>query len=98
GTPEVCTLYHWRRSFFPDTVDHIAAGCRAGSLGCVEDKSEFARQLAEHLAPFRERRAELASKRGMAEDVLAAGRAKLKPIAEETLGAVRDAMRLPVTE
>jgi tryptophanyl-tRNA synthetase len=98
GNPEICNVYHWWRSFFPDEVPRVDATCRDGSLGCVDDKIDFSTRLSERLAPFRERRAELASKPGMAEDVLAAGRAKLRPIAEQTLEAVRDAMRLPVTE
>jgi tryptophanyl-tRNA synthetase len=98
GTPEICNVYHWWRSFFPEEGERIAAGCRSGALGCVEDKTDIAAKLVDKLAPFRDRRAELASKPGMAEDVLAAGRAKLRPIAEQTLAAVRDAMHLPTTE
>jgi hypothetical protein len=66
-------------------------------LGCVEDKTDFAGRLAEHLAGFRERRAELDEKHGMAEEVLAAGRAKMRPIVEETIAGVREALRLPIT-
>jgi tryptophanyl-tRNA synthetase len=98
GNPEICNVYHWWRSFFPEETKRVATGCRAGTLGCVDDKTDFSARLSETLAPFRERRAELSSKRGMAEEVLAAGRAKLRPIAEQTLEAVREAMRLPVTQ
>ncbi len=97
GNPEICTVYHWWRSFFPSDAPRVDSDCRAGTLGCVEDKVEFARRLAEHLAGFRERRAELGAKAGMAEEVLAAGRAKMRPIVEETIAGVREALRLPST-
>jgi tryptophanyl-tRNA synthetase len=75
----------------------VDRSCRDGSLGCVEDKAELARRLADHLAGFRERRAELDAKTGMAEEVLAAGRAKMRPIVEQTIERVREAMCLPPT-
>lgn len=98
GTPEVCNVYHWWRSFFPDEAERVAPSCRDGSLGCVDDKADFSRRLATRLAPFRERRAELGSKPGMAEEVLSAGRAKVGPMAEQTMEAVREAMKLPHTK
>jgi len=66
GDPEICTVYHWWKSFFPDEAPRVAAGCRSGALGCVEDKTDFASRLGDRLAAFRERRAELGSKPGMA--------------------------------
>lgn len=97
GDPEVCTVYEWWRQFFPDQAPSVAERCRAGRLGCVEDKNALAEALAERLEPFRERRADLERKPGIVEEVLAAGRAKIRPIVGETIEAVRDAMRLPAT-
>jgi tryptophanyl-tRNA synthetase len=97
GNPDVCNVYGWWRLFFPDAGDEVAAGCRSGELGCVQDKSDFAHRLSERLAPFRERRAELSSKPGMADEVLSAGRARVRPIARSTIEAVRDAMGLSHT-
>jgi tryptophanyl-tRNA synthetase len=97
GNPEVCNVYHWWNAFFPSEGPRVAATCRDGSLGCVEDKDDFAARLADELAGFRERRAELGAKPGMADEVLAAGRARVRPIAQETIEAVRDAMKLPHT-
>lgn len=95
GNPEICNVYHWWKMFFPDEAERVAGGCRAGTLGCVDDKNDFAARLAERLAPFRERRAELAAKPGLADDVLSAGRAKIRPIAQRTIEEVREAMHLP---
>lgn len=98
GDPEVCNVFHWWKLFFPDEVPRVDRTCRTGELGCADDKRDFADRLSERLATFRERRAELAAKPGMAEEVLSAGRAKIRPIATETMARVRDAMGLPHTE
>jgi tryptophanyl-tRNA synthetase len=98
GDPEICNVYHWWNMFFPSEAGRVGPVCRSGELGCVEDKAEFARRLSEHLAEFRERRAELSSKAGMAEEVLAAGRAKIRSLVEETMDLVRSAMKLPATK
>jgi tryptophanyl-tRNA synthetase len=98
GNPEICTVYHWWSSFFSDDAPRVDRGCRAGALGCVEDKTDLGSRLADRLAAFRERRAELSGKAGMAEEVLSAGRAKVRPLAAATISTVRDAMKLPHTE
>jgi tryptophanyl-tRNA synthetase len=98
GNPEVCTVFHWWKSFFPDEAPRVDEACRGGSLGCVEDKTALAARLADRLAAFRERRAELAAKPGMAEEVLSAGRAKVRPLAAATISIVREVMKLPHTE
>ena len=45
-------------------------------------------------APFRERRDELDRTPGLASEVLAAGLEKVRPVARETIAAVRAAMNL----
>lgn len=97
GNPEVCNIYHWWKLFFPDKAPPVNIACRAGELGCVDDKTDFSNHLTERLAEFRERRAELGKKPGMADEVLSAGRAKVKPLAAETMARVRDAVGLPQT-
>jgi len=98
GNPDICTVYHWWQQFAPDEAPSVAEACRAGHLGCVEDKDALARAIATRLEPFRERRADLAAKAGIAEDVLSAGRAKIRPIVGDVIEAVRDAMKLPASK
>ncbi len=97
GDPEVCTVFHWWKMFFPEEAGRVDHACRDGALGCVEDKEDLAVRLADRLAGFRERRADLGAKAGMAEEVLAAGRARMRPRAQATMEAVREAMGLPHT-
>ena len=75
-------------------VDRIDRTCRTGELGCVDCKTILADHLVETFAPFRARRAELAATPGVVRDVLAAGAERVRPIAQETIATVREAMHL----
>jgi tryptophanyl-tRNA synthetase len=61
----------------------------------VQCKQLFARNLADHFAPFRERRAELASEPDHVWDILADGARRASAIATEVLGEVKQAVGLP---
>jgi tryptophanyl-tRNA synthetase len=93
GRPEICPVFALHRKFSLDVVDRIEATCRTGELGCVECKGILADHLVERFAAFRDRREELAAKPGVVEEVLAAGRDRVLPVARDTLGAVREATR-----
>lgn len=94
GRPEICPVFALHRKFSPDEVDRIDATCRTGQLGCVDCKGILADNLVAAFAPFRERRAELAATAGIVRDVLAAGAARARPVAQATMTAVREAMHL----
>jgi tryptophanyl-tRNA synthetase len=93
GRPEICPIFALHRRFSPAEEERIAATCRTGELGCVECKGILADHLIEELAPFRERRAELERDPGYVDDVLKSGAERVRPVAAETLAAVRAAMR-----
>ena len=94
GRPEICPIFALHRKFSPNDVDRIEMTCRTGELGCVDCKTILADHLVETFAPFRARRSELAATPGLVRDVLAAGADRVRPIARETIAAVRDAMHL----
>ena len=98
GRPEICPIFALHRRFSPDDVERIEATCRTGELGCVECKGILAEHLIEELGPFRERRAELEKVDGLVEDVLATGAARVRPVARETMEAVRTAMHFRMSE
>ncbi|HEV8564676.1 MAG TPA: tryptophan--tRNA ligase [Actinomycetota bacterium] len=93
GRPEICPIVALHRKFSPDIVDWTEEHCRTGELGCVECKGNLADRLIEHFRPYRERRAELEREPHLAEEVLAAGLEKTRPVARETMATVRAAMR-----
>jgi tryptophanyl-tRNA synthetase len=93
GRPEICPIFALHRTFSPEQLGEIEAGCRSGELGCVDCKTILADHLIEHFRPYRERRAELATHEGLVERVLAEGAEKVRPVARATLDRVREAMR-----
>jgi len=93
GRPEICPVFALHRRFSPGDVDRIQATCRSGELGCVDCKALLADHLDAEFGPYRERRAELEARPGLVAEVLSAGAAKARPVAQATLAAVRAAMR-----
>ncbi len=94
GRPEICPIFALHRRFSPDILEWTEVSCRSGELGCVDCKTNLADRVVGSFGPFRERREELEHHAGLAEEILAAGAAKVRPIVEETMKAVRDAMHL----
>lgn len=92
GRPEICPVFAMHGRFSLDILDWTAEHCRSGELGCVDCKANLADRLVEELTPFRERREELAAEPGLVERVLAEGAARVRPVVEETMQAVREAM------
>ena len=69
--------------------------CINAKRGCVECKQQLADGINRALAPFRQRRQELAGRTGYVEGVLADGAARARAIARETLAEAREKMGLP---
>ncbi|HEM61355.1 MAG TPA: tryptophan--tRNA ligase [Chloroflexi bacterium] len=95
GRPEVCNVFTFHGFFSPEQVDEIETQCRTAQIGCVECKRTLARNLADRLAPFRERRAELARDPDLVWQVLADGAARATVIARETIAEVKERIGLP---
>lgn len=100
GNPDVCPLHQVHRLI--GGTDEIAtwdACCRDAGCGCVDHKRALADQLVAYLAPFHERRAELAARPGFAAEVLSAGAQRARAVATETVGVARELIGLdPSTE
>jgi len=78
-----------------EEVAMVNTECRRAGIGCVDCKTLLARNLNAHLAPFRERRAELSRDPNYAMDVLREGAKRARVIAERTMAEVREAVGLP---
>jgi tryptophanyl-tRNA synthetase len=94
GRPEVCLIYRYHEKFNAAATGDIAAGCRSGALGCVECKTRIATQIADQLAPFRERRAALVARPETVREILADGEQRGRARAQATMADVRTSMRL----
>jgi len=94
GHPEICPVFYLQRIVNGGNADSIAHRCRAGELGCVEDKADMARHLNAFLAPLRERRRALEARPEAVDEIIAQGTKKARAIARETLAEVKAAMGL----
>jgi tryptophanyl-tRNA synthetase len=93
GTPEICNLYHLHRYFStPEIVVEVADRCRGAKWGCLDCKRVLAESMAAHFAPIRERARELEARPGRIDEILAAGAARARGIARDTLRQARELM------
>jgi tryptophanyl-tRNA synthetase len=72
----------------------IRQGCTSSTLGCVDCKRFFMENLVKFLEPLRSRRAVLEANPSLVQDVLHAGNAKARVLAEATMTEVRRRMGL----
>jgi len=95
GHPDVCNIYSLHHFYTPKRLEDIATQCRGAQIGCVECKELLAEGINKALVPFRERRAEIARRKGYIDEVLADGARRAHAIAKETIKEVREKMGLP---
>lgn len=95
GEPDRCVAFTLHSLYVPEEKRaEIVTACRSAQIGCVDCKKILAKCVVETLAPFREKRAELAAKPGMVEEILATGNARASNEAAATMKEVRDALQL----
>jgi tryptophanyl-tRNA synthetase len=95
GVPEDCPAYiSFHRTYCtPEELRWQEEGCRTAGIGCLECKKVTIKHVLAELAPVRERRERLLA--ADARRVLAAGNARARQVAVETMAAVREAVALP---
>lgn len=93
GNPDVCNLfpYHVLLSSLEQQAQ-IRAGCTTATMGCVECKKIFLKNLENFLAPIQERRRALSNDDVRA--ILHEGNAKAEQFASQTMRPVREKMGL----
>jgi tryptophanyl-tRNA synthetase len=96
GNPDVCNVFSMHKIFSSrEEIEMVNVECRRAGIGCVECKALFAKNLNAHLAPFRAKRAEFASKPGLVTEILNDGAKRAREIAKKTMEEVRSAVQLP---
>jgi tryptophanyl-tRNA synthetase len=100
GDPDICPLHQVHRLIAPAVeIAEWDRCCRVADCGCVAHKKKLAEDLTAYLAPFQQRRHELAAIPGFASEVLAAGAAKAKPVTSGVVATCRELIGLdPRTE
>jgi tryptophanyl-tRNA synthetase len=95
GNPEICPVYDLHKLYSDqETLMWSAAGCRSAGIGCLDCKGRLFPTIIASLAPIREKRLWFEAHPGEIEDVLEAGSAKARAFARETMGLVRERMKI----
>jgi tryptophanyl-tRNA synthetase len=95
GEPDRCVAFTLHRLYVPeDERSNIIKACRGAEIGCVECKKILAYHVVSELAPFRERRRELAAEPELVSQVLAEGNRRASEEAAKTMQEVRKAIKL----
>ncbi len=96
GTVEGNPVFVYHDAFNPDKaeVDDLKTRYRAGKVGDVEVKTKLARALNTYLDPIRERRAAMLADPVGLRDIVVEGSKRARAVAKETLGRVREAMKI----
>jgi tryptophanyl-tRNA synthetase len=94
GRPDICLVYMYHQKFNPAGVADVRSGCMSGALGCVECKGRIAGAIAEHLKPFREKRAHFEVHPEEVRQILEDGETRARTRAQATMAEVRRVMNL----
>ncbi len=96
GNPDICNVFTMHKIFSPQAdVDMVNVECRRAGIGCVQCKTLYAKNLNQHLEPFRARRAEIASRPDAVMEILNDGAKRARVIARQTMEEVKAAVQLP---
>jgi tryptophanyl-tRNA synthetase len=90
GNPDVCNVFALHGRFSPPQVGSwVREGCTGATIGCVECKRSLADNMAEGLAPIRDRARELKARPDFVRDVLRDGAGQARVMAAATMAVVR---------
>jgi len=95
GDPDKCPVGDLHKIFSSsETMAKVYEGCRTAGIGCIECKGWAADSLWQVLEPMQERRQKYEANPKLAWDILEAGSAKARKVAEATMVEARDAANL----
>ena len=93
GDPDKCPVGDLHKVFSTaETLANVYEGCRSAGIGCIQCKGWAADALVEVLAPIQQRRASFTEEQ--VKQILKDGSDRAEDRAEQTMVAVRSAMRL----
>jgi len=94
GRPEICLVFTFHKKFNSDETGSIEQDCCSGVLGCVDCKNNLAAKIAQYLEPVREKRSYYEANLNEVTDIISTGDAQARREAQETMGVVREAMKI----
>src|SRR5205807_2587847 len=94
GNPDDCPVGSLHKIFSdPQTMQNVQTGCTTAGIGCIECKGWAADSIVKMIAPMQERRQKFERNPKLAWDILEAGSARARKMAETTMHDVREAMK-----
>lgn len=95
GNPDICPVFEFHKIYSDSTViDQVNRECRTAQIGCIDCKKFVADRVVAQLSPIWDARASLEANPSRIEDVAKAGRERASRIASQTLGEVKEAMKI----
>lgn len=94
GNPNICMVAYYHNLFSEKNVKTICEECKDGKRGCVACKKELIHNIAEHLAPIRDRRRYYEKRPEEVKEILMEGTSKARKEATITMEKVKEAMKL----
>ncbi len=95
GNPDDCNVYSIHKTVSSEAdLAWVREGCTTAGIGCVDCKGRLVDNLENHFAGYVERRAELVAHPERVKEILYAGAAKARSMAQKTMDEVRTKMGL----
>lgn len=95
GNPDICNVFEFHKLYTDQTtVQQIDKQCRQAEIGCVACKKIMAENLIKALAPLHEKRQYYESHPEIVDQIMAAGGAKARRMAGETMAQVKDVLKM----
>ncbi len=95
GDPARCNIFSYHKLVTPEEeIKEIVAGCTGATIGCIDCKKIFHRNLMKTLDPIRERRQALAREPERVREALRQGAGRARSVARETLDGAKKLMGL----
>ena len=86
GHPDICMVYYYHNLFTDkEECKNICEECKKGQRGCVACKKQLMKSMNEKLGPIRDKRHYLEEHPNEVKEILSAGNARAKKIAQETM-------------
>ncbi len=95
GNPEICPVFEFHKMYSePAVVEQINRECRTAQIGCIDCKKFVADRVVAQLSPIWDARGSLEANPARLDDVARAGCERASEISRQTLGEVKEAMKI----
>ena len=96
GHPDECEVAfkYWNIFGTEDNISTVRSECEKGLRGCAQCKRELGARINERLSEIREKRVYYENNKNEVKEILMDGSAKARKVAQETLKAIKDIIKM----